>query len=370
MKKNKYIKTKRLDYIKAIKRFFFLIPIIIYIINIIRYFYSSSTLYQIVPFKYYLLLNIYYTIYSTLKYAIIPYIIISIIAKNIKNDVKFNTVEDFEYYRDKLNDLNASDISLLMDLKLEHKKDIAGNLMQFELMGYLKKENDNYIVKDDILHDPNLSEADKFFLANIYDICNNNIMAIHKWHMMALDEAKDKNLITDIGVYMKTPKVKILFILAFFIALASFCFLFITHGWKVIGKAVMSISGEDGIPLNRESIAAFFNYHPQMVLYISAVLNIAICLVFMNAYPLLWVGAKIASIIFNSRYKRTERGNKLTEYIYGMQNFIHDFSNLSDYDKEALVLWDKYLIYAVILEENTKILDEMKEYKSKIKTTI
>ena len=49
---------------------------------------------------------------------------------------------------------------------------------------------------------------------------------------------------------------------------------------------------------------------------------------------------------------------------------IHDFSNLSDYDKEALVLWDKYLIYAVILEENTKILDEMKEYKSKIKTTI
>ena len=66
MEKKKFIKTKRLDYIKAIKRFFFLVPLIVYIVNIIKYFYSPVSLSTIVPFKYYLILNVYYTIYSTL----------------------------------------------------------------------------------------------------------------------------------------------------------------------------------------------------------------------------------------------------------------------------------------------------------------
>ena len=34
-----------------------------------------------------------------------------------------------------------------------------------------------------------------------------------------------------------------------------------------------------------------------------------------------------------------------------MKNFIHDYSNLSEAEKDSLVLWDDYLIYAVVLEE-------------------
>ena len=370
MEKKKFIKTKRLDYIKAIKRFFFLVPIIVYIINIIKYFHSPASLSTIVPFKYYLILNIYYTIYSTLKYAIIPYIIISIIAKNTKSSVKFTSVEYLKYYREQLSDLSASDISILMDLKLEHKKDIAGNIMQFELLGYLKKDGEDYIVQDGYLHDLNLTAADKFFLANIYDICHNNIMAISNWHRMTMEEARNKDLITKSGINVKSSKTKVLLLIAVIVLICSIIYLGISGGLNKILEGIASISTDDGIPLNKESIKAFLNYHPQMALYVASILNIALCVIFLNAYPILWFGSKIASMISQSPYKRTDKGNKLTEYIYGLQNFIHDFSNLNDYDKEGLVLWDKYLIYAVILEENTKIIDEIKEYKNKIKTTI
>ena len=54
----------------------------------------------------------------------------------------------------------------------------------------------------------------------------------------------------------------------------------------------------------------------------------------------------------------------MAECIHGMKNFIHDFSNLSEANQEHLILWDDYLVYAVLLEENEKIIKEiMKQRK-------
>lgn len=58
-------------------------------------------------------------------------------------------------------------------------------------------------------------------------------------------------------------------------------------------------------------------------------------------------------------YVRTARGNEYAEYIWGMKNFIHDYSYLNEAEKDALALWDDYLIYAVLLEENTQIQKEI-----------
>lgn len=49
-----------------------------------------------------------------------------------------------------------------------------------------------------------------------------------------------------------------------------------------------------------------------------------------------------------------------------MKNFIHDYSNLSEAEKDSLVLWDDYLIYAVVLEENEKIIEEMMQRREAI----
>ena len=371
MSKTKYINTKRINYAKAIKRFFLLIPIIVYIVTILSYFYNPINEFKFIPFKYFWFLNIYYTFYLTFKYSIIPYIIVSVILKNYKADVKFNTVEDFEYYREKLNKLNANDISVLTDLRLEKEKDITGNIMQFELMGYLTLDNGNYVVNDSYLQDHSLSEADRFFLDNFESISKNNYLRIADWHNIIMRESQEKGFITTGGI-SNTSKTKFVFRFAVILLIASVFFLIISGGFKTLYNASLSLADDGKIVVTSDNnlYTRFFNYHPKMGIYVAFLLNACVSLVILNAYPGIWVYSKIASSITKSKYKRTERGNRYTEYIYGMKNFIHDFSNLSDYDKQGLVLWDKYLIYAVMLEENDKIIDEIKEYRKKIKTTI
>ena len=61
---------------------------------------------------------------------------------------------------------------------------------------------------------------------------------------------------------------------------------------------------------------------------------------------------------------RTKEGEEMTEYIYAMKNFLHDFSTLSEANKEQLVLWDDFLIYAVVLEENEQILQDIFSQRS------
>lgn len=52
-------------------------------------------------------------------------------------------------------------------------------------------------------------------------------------------------------------------------------------------------------------------------------------------------------------------GELLTAQISGIKNFIRDFSNLSEAEKEQLILWDDFLIYAVVLEENERIIEDI-----------
>ena len=47
-----------------------------------------------------------------------------------------------------------------------------------------------------------------------------------------------------------------------------------------------------------------------------------------------------------------------------MKNFIHDFSNLSQSQKEEVVLWNDFIIYAILLEENEKIIHEILKVKN------
>ena len=59
---------------------------------------------------------------------------------------------------------------------------------------------------------------------------------------------------------------------------------------------------------------------------------------------------------------RTEKGEKINENIEGLKNYIRDFSTLDDENKDAVVLWDEYLVYSVAFGINTKIINEMSVY--------
>jgi len=61
-------------------------------------------------------------------------------------------------------------------------------------------------------------------------------------------------------------------------------------------------------------------------------------------------------------WERTSLGNKMAEKAVGLGKFIHDFRSLSEAEKEKVVLWKDYLAYAIVLEENEKIVKDISKY--------
>ena len=66
----------------------------------------------------------------------------------------------------------------------------------------------------------------------------------------------------------------------------------------------------------------------------------------------------------NYKFERTKESKILVEQIAGIKNYIHDFSLLSEKDKEHVMLWEDFLIYAILLEENEIIIKDICKYKN------
>ena len=104
-----------------------------------------------------------------------------------------------------------------------------------------------------------------------------------------------------------------------------------------------------------EYLSNYPEYYPVMA---EMFLYVIVFLLFL-ASPLAGIASLIGRVTNIKWFKRTSLGNEMTECIYGMKNFIHDYSNLSEADQEQVVFWDDYLIYAVVLEENQRIIEEI-----------
>lgn len=62
-------------------------------------------------------------------------------------------------------------------------------------------------------------------------------------------------------------------------------------------------------------------------------------------------------------YVRTKHGEKINEKLEGLKNYLQDYSSIKEKTADELVIWEDYLIYSVILNQNDKII---KEYEKKI----
>ena len=59
------------------------------------------------------------------------------------------------------------------------------------------------------------------------------------------------------------------------------------------------------------------------------------------------------------RIMRTPAGEEATECVYGIRNYLRDFTRLPDADRATLMLWDEFAVYAVALGENPRAVDEI-----------
>jgi len=93
---------------------------------------------------------------------------------------------------------------------------------------------------------------------------------------------------------------------------------------------------------------------------------IAIFLPFLLAFIIRFRSVyRITYAVANSKepYVRTKNGEQVNEKLEGLKKYLEDFSSLENKSEEELVLWEDYLIYSVIFNQNEKII---KQYQEKI----
>ena len=396
--------------------------------------------------------SVLFFITASITISVIPFFIGKIIIKTeIKTTIKNCTIanmHDFDYYRDKLTGLSPAVISLLTNLEIEQKKDVAASILQYENFGILTESPDHtYRTTEKYNSFNGLRESDRYLIEHLEkgDFKWENDCV---WKQSVINEAvSDGYIISDelsevkpaqqtsnqkrpvpkfwrliqvaLGVIWVLCFIKLypelkninapvqpgqtieeiltpqlmssaligtaLFIFAIFIIVYKpdpekskrkgsnkgclvllFPVIWFIWGINALPRLYKfmdlcsSVPDGSGIGTQFEIIfsetGTIFEFTEVMALFLT--------LMFMIAF--IFSAFHVSSIINKNakKFRRTDYGNYMAECIYGMKNFIHDYSNLSMADKRQVILWEDYLVYAVVLEENEEIVNEISKMRS------
>lgn len=265
----------------------------------------------------------------------------------------FNVLHDLDYYRDQLTGISPTVISMLTDLAIEPKKDISALILKYTLMGVVSTENGVVLVKN--MDHPDLLPSDRYLL-NAISANQLNAQTAWQWANMAKAEALQTNYFRNaqpkINGCATSCSIGCLIPLLIVVAVGLFAYS------PMYASFASFVDSLDETMSNAEVIRYMLNTSDAALTTfaasIMAVLTFAAFIL-----PIAAIVYLIVKLVSHQKVTRTPAGDELTEEIYGMKNFIHDFSNLAEADKEQLILWDDFLIYAVVLEENTSIVDEI-----------
>lgn len=65
-------------------------------------------------------------------------------------------------------------------------------------------------------------------------------------------------------------------------------------------------------------------------------------------------------------YSRTKKGDELNIKIEGLKRFLKEHSSLAEKELKQLELWEHYLIYSILFNQNEKALTELKKITKNI----
>ena len=337
-------------------------PIIVFLLS----FYTVWLYLLLLIFKNFLIIAIY------LAYRI-PRVRI------VKNNSKYEIIENITYYREKFKNITPAEISLLTDLEIERKKDLSASILDLYNRKLINFEGKKIIINN--YSNTNLRESEKLLLSMLenknYDSYNMKL-----WQDLCIKEAIEDNLIKENKVkpFSRLSIVSKCFIVLLVSLLLGVCYVAtpqFQNNYKdkeKFDEIVENLKESEVITLIKTDkdfrdlfLRTYSGAMPLAIIGIIVFTSIA-ALISMPIY------LKVRKITYKivdkkDKYDRTKEGKILVEQIAGMKNFIHEFSNLSDKEKEAVILWSDFLIYAVLLEENDKIVKDIFNYK-KVNTEV
>lgn len=239
-----------------------------------------------------------------------------------------------DYYRDVVKEYSPAVLSFIDDYRADENKDIVATLLILKLKGYIDI-NDNGISILNNTVQKKLSKSEKYILNNFenYDI--------NTFNKLVMKDGVDKGLLeVHKDIWKKIIKNIVILFLAQIIGIAFsiIILLFIPsgtyHGWNLYS----------------------------VLICISLLLMGITFIIQLIKIPYL-VG--IAMQHAKQPYIRTKKGKEVHKKLEGLKNYIKDFSTLEQRKKEEIVLWEDYLIYSVLFNQNRKIVQEFEKLLKK-----
>lgn len=105
-------------------------------------------------------INIILLIMFTFPINVICLAIRNACKKKILQNTKFESIDGYEYFRENLGNISPSTISLIMDLKLEYKKDIVATIIKLNMNKNIEFYEDKIVFKNFNTQSLNKSEIE------------------------------------------------------------------------------------------------------------------------------------------------------------------------------------------------------------------
>ncbi len=286
--------------------------------------YASICFFMVFVFSFYIIVSLFKSFYLTILYIGIR------VAYRKYNKEKLDKI-DFKnnsYYRDIISKYSPAVLSYIDDFKLE-EKDIVATLMSLELKQKLTIKDDIKIINDS---EENLDENEKYIFKKLKSNTLKNI------NMLEFEEKVKKDCL-DYNLLEENKDIK----------------------KKIIKKVIFTVCIYILIVVGFFNFPTFYNNIPNK--------NIAILLLpVMFILFFIMIILPFSTIVYIKSYYRMNKQNpyirnkqarNINKKLEGLRNYMKDFSQLSKSQYNEIVLWEDYLIYSVILGQNSKIVKEI-----------
>lgn len=338
-----------------------------------------------------------YILYAGLIFLFTPFIWIIVVyfAKmifdsiRVRKNAKIKRDEEYIYYRGNLDKVSPSIIMFTSTFDMDMRKSISATILKLKLTGYIKEDSssDSYIYTNK--DESDLLESEKMVLNLIRD---NYFDKNHYREIVKQEALNNKYIVKNRGgIPFRILKI----IIAICIPIMVFAFSawlseYIFENYRVYpeddGHTYIILNNEDEIKQLYYEVKDINDYYHRTMLdgtYISynyseiradkfeySVVRKAFFLNLITAGIISFFGVWILISLYividqikyiHKNYRRTIKGKKLLNKAYALKNYLKDYSLIKDRTEEELILWEYYLVYAVVLGVNAKIEDEIIE---------
>jgi len=304
----------------------------------------------------------------------------------VHKNSQIKTNQQYLYYRDDLDQVPPSIVMFTALMEIDVKKCVSAVILKLKLKGYIQETQ--HELKCINQHIDQLLESEKLVLQSI----QHQSFDEKQYKKLVENEALKNKYVkkNNQGKVMKVIKIIITLCIPVVLIMMSIQFdQYVFHHYQTYiydGQRYVSLEhGEIGdihfgyieniedyyhgyvVEDNEKKI--FYDkalmradkYDHPIVMKTALLQNLsALCLVGSIMMVFVMIFMAIEQILnFHKDYIRTMKGTELLNKAYALKNYLKEFSLMNEKTEEELVLWEYYLIYAVVLDVNVEIEDRL-----------